>query len=71
MGPATRPDQKFIEELNGAVQAQPAPVVDLPVGEDAASERTASQASTSSHEGSENLESTAPAGGGALSVPSA
>ncbi|GMN48310.1 hypothetical protein TIFTF001_017481 [Ficus carica] len=42
MGPATRPDQEFLKELNGAAQAQPAPVVDLTAGDDAASERTAS-----------------------------
>lgn len=47
MGPATRPNQGFIDELNGAAQAHPAPVVDLKADGDAASKRTTSQANTS------------------------
>ncbi|GMN60393.1 hypothetical protein TIFTF001_029480 [Ficus carica] len=47
INPSTRPDQSFIDEINGAGQAQPAPVVDLTASEDDASDRTASQASTS------------------------
>ena len=52
VGLATRPDQEFIEELNGVAQVQPALVVNLMAGRDAASERTASQASISCREGS-------------------
>ncbi|GMN60809.1 hypothetical protein TIFTF001_029909 [Ficus carica] len=62
MGPVTRPDQGFIQELNGTAEAQPAPVVDLTAGGDVASEMTASQASMSGRDGSQSSESTAPAG---------
>ena len=58
MGPATRPDSAFIEELNGVAQVQSALMVNLTVGGDAASERTASQASTSGREGSESFDNT-------------
>ncbi|GMN48122.1 hypothetical protein TIFTF001_017298 [Ficus carica] len=56
------PNQGFIEELNGAAQVQSAPVVDFTAGGDEASERTASQASTSGQEGSDSSWSTPPAG---------
>ncbi|GMN65306.1 hypothetical protein TIFTF001_034374 [Ficus carica] len=62
VGPTTLLDRRFIEELNEADQAQPAPVVDLTDSGDEASERTASPASTSGREGSESLRSTPPAG---------
>lgn len=42
VGPATRPDQEFIAELNEAAQAQPAVLVDLIASRGEASERTAS-----------------------------
>ncbi|GMN19420.1 hypothetical protein TIFTF001_039814 [Ficus carica] len=59
--PGTRPDQGFIDEINGAGLAQPAPVVDLTAGGDDAYERTASQASTTGREGSESSRSMPPA----------
>ncbi|GMN30154.1 hypothetical protein TIFTF001_044434 [Ficus carica] len=40
--PGTRPDQGFIDEINGAGPAQPASVIDLTTGGNDASERTAS-----------------------------
>ncbi|GMN66844.1 hypothetical protein TIFTF001_035905 [Ficus carica] len=61
VGPATRLDQEFIEELNGAAKAPPTLVVDLTIGGDETFESTASQASTSGREGSASSESTAPA----------
>ncbi|GMN49677.1 hypothetical protein TIFTF001_018835 [Ficus carica] len=51
-----------LSELNGADQAQPAPVVDLTDGGDKASEKTASPTSASRREGSESSGSTPPAG---------
>ncbi|GMN66112.1 hypothetical protein TIFTF001_035188 [Ficus carica] len=62
MGPATLPNSAFIEKLNRVAQVQPAPVADLTVGGDAASEGTASPTSTSGREGSKSSESTAPVG---------
>lgn len=59
MGPATQPDQEFIDELNGTTQVQPALVVNLTADRDAASERIASQANTSAREGSVSSESMA------------
>ena len=56
-GPSTA-----IEELNGAFQAQPAPVVDLTAEEGEAAERTASQASTSGREDVLASDSTDPSG---------
>ncbi|GMN32089.1 hypothetical protein TIFTF001_048161 [Ficus carica] len=47
VGPSSRPDRRFIEELNGVAQAQPAPVVDLTADVGNVPERAASQASTS------------------------
>ena len=54
IGPATRPDPAFIEEMNRVTQVQSAPMVDLIEGEDATSEKIASQASTFGCEGSES-----------------
>ncbi|GMN52477.1 hypothetical protein TIFTF001_021615 [Ficus carica] len=62
VGPTTLPYRRFIAELNGAGQAQLAPVVDPPDGGDEASERTASPASVSGRDGSESSGSTPPAG---------
>ncbi|GMN63822.1 hypothetical protein TIFTF001_032882 [Ficus carica] len=56
------PNREFVEDLNGATQAQPAPVVDLTAGTDEASERTGSQANTSSREGWQSTGSTSLAG---------
>ncbi|GMN51147.1 hypothetical protein TIFTF001_020295 [Ficus carica] len=58
VGPSTIPDRQFIEELGGAAQAQPAPVVDLTAEGGDASERTASQASMSGREDTPGSEST-------------
>lgn len=62
MGSGTQPNQAFIEELNGDAQAQSTLVVDLTAGEDKVSKQTASQASTSTREGSESSKSTTLAG---------
>ncbi|GMN63876.1 hypothetical protein TIFTF001_032960 [Ficus carica] len=52
VGPGTRPDRRFIEELNGVAQTQPAPVVDLTADVRDVPEKAASQASTSGREDS-------------------
>ncbi|GMN21220.1 hypothetical protein TIFTF001_047251 [Ficus carica] len=57
---STRPDRRFIEELNGVAQAQPAPVVDLTADVGNVPERVASQASTSGREDSLGSESSSP-----------
>lgn len=67
VGPTTRPEPSFVEELNGAALTQLPLVVDLTEGEGTASTRMARQASLStqednSHEGSESSESTIPLG---------
>ncbi|GMN59819.1 hypothetical protein TIFTF001_028901 [Ficus carica] len=62
VGPGTRPDRWFIEDLNGVAQAQPAPVVDLTADVGEVPERAASQASTSGREDSQGSESSAPSG---------
>ncbi|GMN30326.1 hypothetical protein TIFTF001_044470 [Ficus carica] len=62
VGPTTLPDRRFIAELNGANQAQPAPVVNPPDGGDEASERTASSASVLGRDRSESSGSTLSAG---------
>ncbi|GMN47286.1 hypothetical protein TIFTF001_016461 [Ficus carica] len=62
VGPSTVPDRQFVEELGGAAQARPAPVVDLTVEEGGASERTASQASTSDRGDGVASDSTDPSG---------
>ncbi|GMN47959.1 hypothetical protein TIFTF001_017139 [Ficus carica] len=41
-GPSTVPDRQFVEELGGAAQARPAPVVDLTADGGGSSKRTAS-----------------------------
>ncbi|GMN22140.1 hypothetical protein TIFTF001_051181 [Ficus carica] len=61
VGPSTRPDNRFVIELNRAPAAPPPPAV-IVVEEGASFERTASQASTSGREGSKSSESTAPVG---------
>ncbi|GMN71532.1 hypothetical protein TIFTF001_053415 [Ficus carica] len=60
MGPSTRPDNRFVIELNRAPAAPPPPAI-IVIEEGASSERTASQANASGREGFESSESTAPA----------
>ena len=55
---STRP--KVYRGVNGSVQVQATPVVDLTAGLDASSEITASQASTFGSEGSKSSKSSAP-----------
>ncbi|GMN68286.1 hypothetical protein TIFTF001_037348 [Ficus carica] len=61
-GPSTVPDRQFVEELGWTAQARPAPVVDLTAEGGDASERTASQASTSGRGDGVAFDSTDPSG---------
>ncbi|GMN39806.1 hypothetical protein TIFTF001_009036 [Ficus carica] len=55
----TCPDCRFIEDLHGVAQAQPAPVVDLTTDVGDVPEKAASQANTSGREDSQGSESSA------------
>ncbi|GMN66519.1 hypothetical protein TIFTF001_035583 [Ficus carica] len=62
VGPSTVPDRQFVEELGRAAQARPASVIDLTAEGGGASERTASQASTSGRSGDVASDNTDPSG---------
>ncbi|GMN58991.1 hypothetical protein TIFTF001_028076 [Ficus carica] len=62
VGPSTVPDRQFVEELGRAAQARLAPIVDLTAEGGGASERTASQASTSGRSDDVTSDSTDPSG---------
>ncbi|GMN20178.1 hypothetical protein TIFTF001_043020, partial [Ficus carica] len=62
VGPSTAPDRRFVEDLGRATQARPASVADPAAEGGNASERTASQASTSGRSGDVASDSTDPSG---------